>query len=484
VQTGLVRPGLERLGLARSVGSLPAVVAAGGLGAWLVPGLTSAAVARGLEAVLRKSLFRSAYDMLYTPIPPSDRRATRALVDVGCKRLGAILGGGLVSALLLVGLPSGSGLLLPVGAAVAVAALGFALRLQRGYVAALEKSLLDQAVHLDPDSIRDPLTRSTLVMTMRAIDVRALRAAAGMPASGPAPPAEPLRPGSEHEFAHGVAASEPVARAIADLRSGDAARVRAVLESEAPPERALIPHIIPLLAWDEVAEPALHALRRIAAAATGQMLDVLLDAGEPFAVRRRLPRALSVAPTQRAADGLMQGLRDRRFEVRVQCARALVRMRAANPGLDLDREAVLAAVLGEAQVSAQVWQSQRLLDQADDSEGSPFVDALLRDRSSRSLEHVFTLLSLVLPMEPLRIAYRGLHSPDETLRGTALEYLESVLPPAVRDSLWTFLEDRRSRDQAPLPSTEALEALMRSSDSIRISLAELRRLHGEPPPGA
>ncbi len=45
---------------------------------------------------------------------------------------------------------------------------------------------------------------------------------------------------------------------------------------------------------------------------------------------------------------------------------------------------------------------------------------------SQSLAHVFTLLSLVLPREPLQIAFRSLHADDRQLRGTALEYLEGV----------------------------------------------------------
>jgi hypothetical protein len=66
-------------------------------------------------------------------------------------------------------------------------------------------------------------------------------------------------------------------------------------------------------------------------------------------------------------------------------------------------------------------------------------------QASQSLGHVFTLLALVLPAEPLRVAFRGLHSDDQRLRGTALEYLESVLPRDVRDLLWRFLEDGVTR---------------------------------------
>ena len=70
------------------------------------------------------------------------------------------------------------------------------------------------------------------------------------------------------------------------------------------------------------------------------------------------------------------------------------------------------------------------------------MDEFLKDRAGQSLAHVFTLLSLVLPTAPLQIAYRGLHTDDPKLRGTALEYLEGVLPQDIRQRLWPFLGPR------------------------------------------
>jgi len=65
---------------------------------------------------------------------------------------------------------------------------------------------------------------------------------------------------------------------------------------------------------------------------------------------------------------------------------------------------------------------------------------MLRDRANRGLQHVFTLLALVLPPSPLQLAYRGLHTSDPQVRGTALEYLEATLPAEIRKALWPFLE--------------------------------------------
>src|SRR5262249_52392510 len=165
---------------------------------------------------------------------------------------------------------------------------------------------------------------------------------------------------------------------------------------------------------------------------------------------------------------------DSRFEVRYQCGRALDRIRDANPQVVLPLERVHTAVLREVAVDRKVWQGQRLLDGADETDSSPFVDQFLRDRVGRSLEHVFTLLSLTLPKQPLIVAFRGLHTNDETLRGTALEYLEGVLPEPIRVALWPFLEDRRTAKQPARPRGEILEELMHSNASIELNLKHLR----------
>ena len=68
---------------------------------------------------------------------------------------------------------------------------------------------------------------------------------------------------------------------------------------------------------------------------------------------------------------------------------------------------------------------------------------------------MFLLLSFVLPSEPLRIAYRGLHTDDRGLRGTVLEYLDSVLSADVRDALWPYIAAEEPRRAPPGPSAEA-----------------------------
>jgi hypothetical protein len=194
-------------------------------------------------------------------------------------------------------------------------------------------------------------------------------------------------------------------------------------------------------------------------------------------VRRRLARVFSICVSQRAADGLVLGLEDMRFEVRYQCARSLASIREKNPRVVIDRGTIFEIVRREAAVGRAVWKSQRLLQRPEEGETSEniFVDEFVHDRASRSLAHVFTLLSLVIPGDALQIAFRGLHTDDVNLRGTALEYLEGVLPPNIREPLWPFLEDRRPAARTGRSREEVLAELLRSNQSIALNLEELRR---------
>jgi hypothetical protein len=174
-------------------------------------------------------------------------------------------------------------------------------------------------------------------------------------------------------------------------------------------------------------------------------------------------------------DGLLLGLNDKRFEVRFQCARSLAVIHDKNPAARIEEARVFEIVQVETRVGRPVWESQRLLLQLDDRDDDVFVDEFVKDRAGRSLAHVFTLLSLVLPTEPLRIAFRGLQTDDPGLRGTALEYLEGVLPSRIRQGLWPFLDDARAVATPVRAREDILADLLRSNQSIAINLEELKR---------
>ena len=101
---------------------------------------------------------------------------------------------------------------------------------------------------------------------------------------------------------------------------------------------------------------------------------------------------------------------------------------------------------------------------------SPSATKLL-DRADRNLEHLFTLLALLLPEGAVRIAFRALHTDDPQLKGTAFEYLESATPPATRQLLLPMLEaDADMRSRRGVASGRALENLLATTGRINRTL--------------
>jgi ATP:ADP antiporter, AAA family len=458
VQVFAGAPALARLGIGLTTSTPPLALCAGGIGALVVPGLWSVVAMRGGESVFRGSLFRTGYEVFYTPVPPEEKRAAKSLIDVGFDRLGDALGAALISLALLLPVATQYNTMLVWAILSAAVALVIAQRLNRGYIHTLERSLVNRAVELDLSDI-DDLTTRTAILKTRTLSM-----------------ATPIL--SHESSTETVAvANDTELQAIVTLRSRNPSQVVRILRDEQGLPGALVPHVIPLLAWDSVAEDAVRALRKVAEERLGALTDALLDPNQPFAVRRRLARVFSICVSQRAVDALLLALDDARFEVRFQCGRSLSAILAKNSLVRIDRERIFEVVRREVTVSRPVWQSHRLLDAMGDERAS-FVDDFIKDRAGQSLAHVFVLLSLVLPATPLQIAYRGLHTTDPGLRGTALEYLEGVLPPDIRERLWPFLGTSAPVNVGARGRDEILADLLRSNDSIVMNLQELRRRSG------
>ena len=437
VQAALSRSSLRTLGLAGTVAVRPATILVVALLGLLDPRMWVAILARAGQEINTSSLFRSGYELLFTPLPEGEKRPTKAVVDVGFDKLGSLVGGAIALLAVAIVPTQTARVLFALAAVLCLGALAFTGRLHRGYVRTLEQSLRAGRVRLDPSDVPDEATRLTLAQTGLALDRDTL-----------------LREIQALRTRDDAGGADPVLQAIADLRSGDPERVRLVLRQRLGRAAALVPHLVPLLAQDDLFVEVLRALRRVAPAVTGQLVDALLDPAEDPAVRRRLPRVLKVCSTRRAVQGLFLGLEDPRLDVRAQCALALVSITSRNPELSIPRSDVFAAV-------------RRELD------GS---------RDGPDLDHAFTLLSLALEREPLHIALQAVRGSDRALRGTALEYLENVLPEGLRAALWPSLGERVPPPRATRPREDVMNELLGSSAAVPLSRAALRaRLPLGPP---
>lgn len=447
LQSMFGRLALEKLGIAVTLALLPGVVVLGGTVGLAVPGLWSTAILRGGEATHRNSLFRTAYEMLYTPVAERRKRATKTLIDVGFDRLGTMTAAGTTMVVVALAAARAEAVLLVLAIACAMVNLVRSRSLHMGYVEVLEESLKKGSETATPSiapahdkvEVRDKIVERLEGLTEA--------------------PARAEGEGADRERAS-VDAWLP---AIADLRSREADRVRRVLSAEVALPRPLVSFAILLLADKEFHTDAIRALRNGVSKTTGQLVDALCDPNVDFDIRRRIPRVLSACATQHAVDGLILGTGDERFEVRYECGRAMTKIHRADASIVIPEVTVISIVKRELALSKDVLESQPTPD-IDEEENEPpaLIDRLLRDRIDRSLEHVFTLLALVLDHESLRLAFKALHEKDERLRGTALEYLDTVLPGEIRDAVWPFLGEARPMRTARA-ATEILADLRRAA---------------------
>jgi hypothetical protein len=427
LQATLGRQILARIGLGGSVASHPLLVGAAGLVSFVAPAPWRGILPRGLDVTLRASIFRAGYELFYTPLPEAAKRAAKSAVDVSADCLGKGAGAALIVLLTRLDPVYTFVAVNIAGVLTAAMELTVARRLRPQYVRALEGGLRRQGEELPQGT---PAFDFTVAVSMAGIDAASIRRA--------------LDDVSERKVA-AAPPDDPVVAAIEGLRSGDLPRIRQLLRA-LPTDPLIVGALIPLLANRDLLGSVVKSLSAYGPRASGQLVDALLDPETPEIVRRRLPFVLKSCASIRARDGLVQALTASSVEVRLRCGRALVAVTDTHPELALSPTTVYEAVERELTGASE---------------------------ESLAREHVFNLLSLVLEREPVQIAALAFDSRDTYLRGTALEYLETVLPSGI----FAALVPRLSAVPEPVAHTRgpamARAQLLEAGATIRMSRKQI-----------
>jgi ATP/ADP translocase len=471
---------MARAGIAVTVAVLPSALLVGSIGLFLLPTLVVATLVRGADNSLRKSLHRSALEVLYVPLPPALRRKTKtfidSVVDAGAEGIGAAIVFLWVTA---PGLPSRYLSLFVL--LIAGAFLYQSRRIGRTYRRTVSQQLVAGG---GPGPVGMARLDQSLLMsaTFTDIDIRSALAELRH-AEEPSGERHMLGEGEpqEGEDAGAAAAELELLKRLSSTKPADVASALDMIDDWTEDH---IPILIRLLARDAFGQRSLSILSELAELSTPYLAAELGDATSDFVIRRRVPRALARARNAAADSALLDALAADRFEIRYRAAAALVRrQREGLPASDRDRNAIVwQAIRTELARDRPVWELQRLLD--DWGAEEDFVSDRAGHRGELSLKHTFRLLSLVLDPDAVRAAYQGIAGQDDRLLSLALEYLEQVLPKDVRERLWPFIGDltARQRREAIRPLPEVVRDLARTEATLFQTEEEreaLRRLLDE-----
>lgn len=412
VQSVLTERLVGRFGIGASMTSLPGSVALSGAGALLLPGLGAFVAMRAVGSVLANSVYRTGFELLYTPLPLRIKRPTKPLIDVGGDGLGDVIGGGLILVVIAV-MPSAQ--MLGVTLVAIVLATGMVLvlrRLQDAYSSQLARNLQLGEISLDEMDLLARNVADTHIQLDRAEILARL-----------------------HET--GLAAPQ------SETEGGAGRAVPLLIEALGDPGRA---------------REAGAALRAQGAAAVDALLEALASENRSDLVKLMLPTLLEPIHEQRVVDALLATLAHENFEVRFRSVRAAARIVEANPDLRPDRPRIIDILRDELSNPTHAPPPTAAPVGADRAESVLIAD-LPTLRVGRRVEHVFTLLSLDVGSDLMRSVLLGLYSDSAAYRGTALEYLESSLPDDVRRGLPAALGERAAELRVPSRRVRAARQL-------------------------
>ncbi len=471
-------------GIAITIAILPSILLLGSAGLVLIPSLLVATLVRGADNSLRKSLHRSALEVLYVPLPSALRRKTKTFVDSVVDAMAGGLGAAIVFFwVTLSGLPSRYLSLF------AMAVLGYFVyqsrRMGKLYRQTISRQLVEggtpgpEGVARLDQSVLMSATFSQVDIKSALAEIRAEAAGTPAPAPGNIQAAEAIGPeGPPGFYAGSTGASEDVMRR---LGSSSPAEVVEAMEEVDVWTEAHVPALLRLLARDALSRRAVSVLGGMRDIPTPYLASELTNEGGDFVIRRRIPRVFARSGGEDADAALLDALTASRFEIRYRAASALMSRRSGDlPEAEIDRgEIIWRAIRAELARERPVWELQRLLDSWGSEED--LVSGRAKHRGALSLKHTFRLLSLVLEPDAVRAAYQGIESNDDRLLSLALEYLEQVLPADVRDRLWPFIGDLTERQQAQAirPLNKVVDDLVKTEATLFQSAEDreaLRRL--------
>jgi AAA family ATP:ADP antiporter len=196
-------------------------------------------------------------------------------------------------------------------------------------------------------------------------------------------------------------------------------------------KRSLIPRVIKRLAQPELTDVAVAVFAGMGDAVAGTLRDHLVDPDTPVDVRREIPAVLQAIGTPAAQFVLLESVLDSDTIVRHRIITALNKLGQIYPERRIDRR-LIETVLG-AEIMGHYRSYQVLSTLGTSLTAADPVVQRIKERMQQEAERVFRLLNILYPGHDMHSAYVGLLADDPVVQDNAIEFLEAVLSPQLRE---------------------------------------------------
>ncbi|MGB3862173.1 MAG: Npt1/Npt2 family nucleotide transporter [Candidatus Aminicenantaceae bacterium] len=208
--------------------------------------------------------------------------------------------------------------------------------------------------------------------------------------------------------------------------------------------REFVPHLINHLSMPRVDSISSKALIAYGNKITGILKDYLSDPDVNLQTRRAIPDILKQVGTQRAADLLTFELKKKENEVEKEIIEALYKMRIKNPQIQFPQKPVL-------EITIQIIKKcYFVLLEMHDLMADRRKEHLVGDMEknlSRSLKHIFELLSLIYSPDDIIKAYQNICAGTKKSIDYSIELLDNILQREVKEVLFPLIDDISFEDR-------------------------------------
>ena len=194
-------------------------------------------------------------------------------------------------------------------------------------------------------------------------------------------------------------------------------------------------------------EPALTAAISEALAGFGERIigtlgDHLSDESVGIEIRREIPGVLLQIGTPAAGAVLAEHLLESDTRMRFKIISALNKLSQLSPNWKIDTEAVEMLLMAEITGHYRSYQIVGILGGRLES-SDPVVQAL-RHSMTQEVERIFRLIKLQFPRFDMHSAFVGVQSTNRVVHDNALEFLESILTPQLRQLMLPLIDSEVS----------------------------------------